>query len=139
MNEPKGHHISRRRSREEADRLVMEYEQSGLTRQAFCRQRGLSTAILDNYRKRRTFGPSQAQDAALATTSASTVFTFVPFELVERSSLNRQTADNGASLYVELARGRRIGVTAGFDAAVHRAWFSMGEQKLREFHQHAER
>jgi len=94
----------------------MEYEQSGLTRQAFCRQHVLSPATLDNYRKRRAFGRSQAQDAAPVPTSASPV-TFVPVELVEHSSLNRQTADNRANLYIELASGRRIGVTAGFDAA----------------------
>jgi hypothetical protein len=50
MNEPQVHRTSRRRSREEADRLVMEYEQSGLTRRAFCHRHGLSTATLDNYR-----------------------------------------------------------------------------------------
>ena len=38
----------RRRSREEADRLVLEYECSGMTREAFCRQHGLSAATLDN-------------------------------------------------------------------------------------------
>jgi hypothetical protein len=36
--------------------------------------------------------------------------------LVERSSPHRQTVDDGASLHIELASGRRIGVTAGFDA-----------------------
>jgi hypothetical protein len=113
MNEPQAHRTSRRRSREEADRLVVEYEQSGLTRQTFCCQHGLSPATLDNYRRRRAWGLSQAQDAAPVTTSGSTV-NFVPIELVERSSLNRQTADNCASLYIELASGRRIGVTADY-------------------------
>ena len=49
-------HVRRRRSREEADRLVVEYERSGMTREAFCRQQGLSAATLDNYRKRRRGG-----------------------------------------------------------------------------------
>ena len=42
----------RRRSRGEAERLVLDYERSGMTRVAFCRQHGLSAATLDNYRKR---------------------------------------------------------------------------------------
>jgi hypothetical protein len=104
-----------RRSREEADRLVMEYEQSGLTRRSFCHQHGLSVATLDNYRKRRACGPGRAPDGTAATTGTSTV-TFLPVELVERSSLSREVIDNGASLYIELVGGRRIGVTAGFDA-----------------------
>ena len=40
-------HRRRRISREEAKRLVGEYEASGLTRQAFCAGRGLSVAALD--------------------------------------------------------------------------------------------
>jgi hypothetical protein len=94
----------------------MEYEQSGLRRRIFCLQHGLSLATLDNYRRQRACGPSQAQDAAPGPTSAPAV-TFVPVELVERSPLHRQTAVDGASLHIELASGRRIGVTAGFDAA----------------------
>ena len=92
----------------------MEYEQSGLTRRVFCRQHGLSLATLDNYRRQRACGPGQAQDAACAPTSASAV-TFIPVELVERSSPHRPMADDGARLHIELAGGRRIAVTAGFD------------------------
>ena len=115
MNEPQVHRRSRRRSREEADRLVLEYEQSGLTRRLFCSEHGLSLATLDNYRRQCACSPGQALDAARALTSAPAV-TFVPVELVERSSPRRQTADDGASLHIELAGGRRIAVTAGFDA-----------------------
>jgi hypothetical protein len=42
----------RRRSRVEVEKLVAEYEASGLTRDAFCQQRGLSVAALDKYRRR---------------------------------------------------------------------------------------
>jgi hypothetical protein len=94
----------------------MEYEQSGLRRRIFCLQHGLSLATLDNYRKRRACGPSQAHDAATAPPSTPAV-TFVPVELVERSPMRRQWAVDGLSLHIELASGRRIGVTAGFDAA----------------------
>ena len=94
--------------------MVMEYEQSGLTRRAFCLQYGLSLATLDNYRKHQVRGLGQSQDAVPATIGASTV-KFVPVELVERSSLVSPMADNHASLFIELASGRHIGVTAGFD------------------------
>jgi len=116
MSEQQAHRTRRRRSREEADRLVMEFEQSGLTRRIFCRQHGLCVATLGNYRRQRAYGPGQAQDAAPAPTSCP-AFTFVPVELVERSSPHRQTADDVASLHIELAGKRRIAVTAGFDAA----------------------
>jgi transposase-like protein len=115
MSEAQKHHVRRRRSREEADRLVMEYEQSGLTRRIFCRQHGISLATLDNYRRRLACGSGQAPDAGPAPTIASAV-TFVPVELVERSSLHRKTADDGACLHIELAGGRRISVSSGFDA-----------------------
>lgn len=94
----------------------MEYEQSGLTRRLFCRQHGLSLATLDNYRRQRACGPGKAQDSTGDPTSPPAV-TLVPVELVERSPLHRQAVVNGASLHIELASGRRIGVTAGFDAA----------------------
>lgn len=42
----------RRRSREEAELLVLEYKRSGMTRGAFCSHHGLSAATLDKYRKR---------------------------------------------------------------------------------------
>lgn len=115
MNETRAHHPRRRRNREEADRLVMEYEQSGLARRTFCSQHGISLATLDNYRRQRAGSPGQVQDSAPTSTSSSAV-TFVPIELVERSSLHRQTAGNDAGIYIELVSGRRIAVTAGFDA-----------------------
>jgi transposase-like protein len=104
--------MRRRRSREEAAQLVLEYEQSGLTRQAFCRRHGLSLATLDNYRKRGTSADAAAPDGAASSHS----ITFVPLELVEQPALARQEARPGATLFVELAGGRRIGVVSGFDA-----------------------
>ena len=54
--------VRRRRSREAAERLVLEFAQSGLTRRDFCAQHGLSVAALDQYRKRcRTLEPSPKQ------------------------------------------------------------------------------
>ena len=116
MSEPQAHRTRRRRSREDADRLVMEYEQSGLTRRTFCRQHGLSLATLDKYRRQFACDPGHARASTPASMSAPAV-TFVPVELVERSSPHRQTANDGASLHIELVGGRRIAVTVGFDAA----------------------
>jgi len=116
MNETQEYRTRRRRGRAEADRLVMEFEQSGLPRRIFCRQHGLSLATLDNYRRQRACGPNQALDVAPNPTSNSAV-AFVPVELVERSPLHRQMAVDGANLHVELASGRRIAVMAGFDAS----------------------
>jgi len=110
MTEPQEHEVRRRRSRKEAARLVMEYEQSGLTRQAFCRQHGLSVTTLDNYRKR------SASDVVPDVAASSPKITFVPIELVEPPAVARPEARQGATLFVELARGRRIGVVSGFDA-----------------------
>ena len=116
MNESQAHRTRRRRSRVEADRLVSEFEQSGLTRRIFCRQHGLSLATLDNYRRQRASGPGQAQDSASAPISAPAC-PLVPVELVERSSPHRLMANDGANIHIELVGGRRIAVTAGFDAA----------------------
>ena len=44
--------VRRRRSRVEVEKLVVEYEASGLTRDGYCQQRGLSVAALDKYRRR---------------------------------------------------------------------------------------
>lgn len=112
MTEPQEHKVRRRRSREEAALLVLEYEQSGLTRRAFCRQHGLSLATLDNYRKRSASADAAAPDGAASSHS----ITFVPLELVEQPAVARQAARQGATLFVELAGGRRIGVASGFDA-----------------------
>ncbi len=112
MTEPQVQKVRRRRSREEAARLGLEYEQSGLTRQAFCRQYGLSVATLDNYRKRIGSADAAAPDGAASSHS----ITLVPLELVEQPTVARPETRQGATLFVELAGGRRIGVVSGFDA-----------------------
>jgi len=48
--------VRRRRSREETEQLVAEYEASGLRQVEFCRKQGLSLATLARYRKRQTQG-----------------------------------------------------------------------------------
>ena len=56
----------RRVSREEAKRLVGEYEASGLTRQAFCVGRGLSVAALDKYRRQHGEGTAGSEGRLVA-------------------------------------------------------------------------
>src|SRR5207302_5361341 len=53
MSEKQAGVVGRWRSRAEVDRLVAEFEASGLTRQEFCTKHGLSLVTLDRYRKRR--------------------------------------------------------------------------------------
>lgn len=90
-----------RLSREEAERLVREYEASGLTRQEFCHARGLNVAALDNYRRRHGHLVRRNEGRLLAVEVMS-----------ELSPSNSSKA-----LWVELANGRRIGVENGFDGA----------------------
>ena len=98
--------VRRRRSRVEAERIVAEFEASGLTRQAFCSQRGLSVTALDKYRRRR-------HDR-----SPSRPVPMIPVQLCSRiPEVSSQDAEGGgALLLVELRSGRRIEVRRGFDA-----------------------
>ena len=100
MSESVGVSARRRRSRIEAERLVLEFKQSGQTRNAFCAQHGLSVAALDKYRRR--------PPATLPGRER-----LLPVELApdQTSALKPNSA-----LWVELAGGRRIGVEIGFDA-----------------------
>jgi hypothetical protein len=99
----------RRRSRSEALRLAFEYEQSGLTRQAFCQQHDLSRASLDNYRKLS----SKHSDAKQASTAD---LDLVPVELIDCVS-PAQPQGSDAGIFLVLSKGRRISITTGFDAA----------------------
>ena len=91
---------------------MVKFEQSGLTRPSFCRQHGFSPATVHNYRKRHSCGAGEKRAFGSSTASA---IPFVPVELV--APPHRRETGNGASIFVELACGSRIAVTAGFDAA----------------------
>ena len=89
----------RHRSQAEAERLVRDFEQSGLSRKAFCTARGVALHTLDYYRHRdRARRPVAGAEQLVAV------------ELIE------PTAACGG-LRVELANGRRVVVEAGFDAS----------------------
>ena len=103
----------RRLSREEAQRLVREYESSELTRQAFCAERGVSVAALDKYRRQYRSG-SQVSGAGR----------LVSVEVMPGTSAN----NSSGALWVELANGRRIGLGSGFDTAALERLLSVLEQ-----------
>jgi hypothetical protein len=105
--------VRRRRSRAEAEKLVAEFESSGLTRKAFCAGRGLTVAALDSYRR-------QARPSAPGR--------MVPLEVLPVISALSAEQGRGDGLWLELANGRRIGVGSGFDATVLRRLLEVVEQ-----------
>ena len=88
----------RRRSQAEAASLVRDFEQSGLSRKAFCSARGIALHTLDYYRARQR--PRRATPVAQE---------LLPVDLIGASAVN-------GCLRVELANRRRIVVDSGFDA-----------------------
>ena len=96
--------VQRRRSRTEVERLVAEFEGSGLSRTAFCQQNRLSWSTLVRHQRRqqRTAGETTSGKRWLA---------------VEVSGATAVAVDGGASgLAVLLRGGCRIEVGRGFDA-----------------------
>ena len=90
----------RRRSRAEAEQLVVEYEAGEMSREEFCRKHGLALSTLARYQRRRE--PGQEEGAGPSRWLA-----------VELSGAH----PTGASgLAVVLTGGRRIEVGRGFDA-----------------------
>ena len=92
---------SGRRSRSEADRLVLAFQQSGMTRIAFCRAKGISAHTLDYYRRMRQMKPEGRK--------------LLPVEIVGASLVG---VSQSAPLRVELSNGRRIVVEEGFSASL---------------------
>lgn len=93
----------RRRSRQEVDQLVAEYESSGLSRQEFCQERGVGLSTLDRYRTRRKRQAPAGSNALLAV------------EVSGRAPL--PLAGTGSALVAVLRGGRRIEVGRGFDTS----------------------
>ena len=98
----------RRRSRAEAERLVCEFNQSGLRRKEFCAAHGLSVHTLDAWRKRIAGSGSDEK--------------IVPVEIVEdraapKGSMRTGSVERNGQFRVVLAHGLRIEVDPGFDAA----------------------
>jgi hypothetical protein len=98
-----GRQHRRHRSRAEADRLAAEYEASGLSREAFCRQKDMPlktlARYLTRYRKQQAGGGEPPR--------------WIPVEIAGQP---RQ----GSELSVLLSGGRRIEVKRGFDVGTLR-------------------
>ena len=92
--------IGHRRSQAEAESLVRDFEQSGLSRKAFCSAYGVGLHTLDYYRHRKR-----------ARRVATVAGDLLPVDLIGATPPS-------SGLRVELANGRRIIVDAGFDVSV---------------------
>jgi transposase-like protein len=92
----------RRRSRAEIERLVADYESSGLGRAEFCRKHRLSLSTLARYRKGRAEADRAPKSRWLAVE-------------VSGSDAASETGAN-SGLTVALTGGRRIEIGRGFDA-----------------------
>ena len=101
MHEEKVCVVGRRRSRQEVEQVVAEYESSGLSRIEFCRERGLGLSTLGRYRSRRERQAPTGRNALLAV------------EVSGRAPA--PIATTGSALAVVLRGGRRIEVGRGFD------------------------
>ena len=100
--------VQRRWSRAEADRLVQEFEQSGMGRKDFSVLHGLCVHTLDAWRKR--IAQSKTQER------------LVPVEIVEDDAVHRSatrgpSVGQGGRFRIVLSQGLRIEVEPGFDAA----------------------
>jgi hypothetical protein len=102
MSEEQVQSARRRRSGAEVEKLVAEFETSGLRRTEFCRTRGLSLSTLNRYCKRR---PAQSETAAVSRWVA-----------VELSGPNPATGSGGSSgLALMLSSGHQIEIGRSFD------------------------
>jgi transposase-like protein len=102
-----------RRSRAEVAQIVSSYWRSGLNRSQFCRQHGLSLSTLNRYCHHA--GHREALPSASMSKPLSAVeLPLARVEFVEKSAMQMEQHER---LLVELANGRRIAVSSGFDAA----------------------
>src|SRR5947208_14451550 len=97
----------RRRSQAEVERLVAEYEASGLGRQAFCNKHGLSLSTLNRHRKRHQTASEPAETSR-----------WVAAEWSDREQAAASQPDS--ELSVLLASGRRSELRGGFGTEVLR-------------------
>ena len=114
---------NRRRSRAAGERLVTEFQQSGLGRKAFCATHGLSVHTLDAWRRR-----------VAVTVSHENI---LPVEIVENRTARkdaRQVAsvERNGQFRIVLAAGLCIEVEPGFDAvALRRLIVALDHEELR--------
>lgn len=108
MTEEQGAVVKRRRTGSEIEQIVREFKNSGLNRSQFCRRQGLTMGVLNRYLRRLqvSCGSGESGDGLVAVELAG----------------QKLSADRAGScgLAVVLAKGRRIAVSAGFDASTLR-------------------
>jgi hypothetical protein len=102
MYEQQACEVRRRRSRQEVEQLVAEFESSGLNRSEFCRERGLALSTLARYRRGRKQQTPAGSNTLLAVEVSGRVV--------------GPTAATCSALAVVLRGGRRVEVGRGFDA-----------------------
>ena len=103
MTEEQGTVVKRRRTAAEIEQIVREFKNSGLNRSQFCRQQDLTLGVLNRYlRLLATSGSGGSGDGLVAVEVAD----------------QKLSAEGGGScgLAVVLGKGRRIAVSAGFNA-----------------------
>ena len=105
MNAKQPEGVRRRRTRAEVEKLVAECEASGLGRQEFCQQHGLSLSTLSRHRK----GKRLRMESATANR-------LLPVEVSEAKQPDARQPRG--ELLVWLSSGRRIEVRGGFDSKV---------------------
>ena len=105
MNETQKVQLRRRRSQEEINRLVVEYETSGTRVSDFCRNHRLKPSVLHRHLKRRRLGKVESREGKR----------LVPVALV--GTKRHADTPRGCALEVVLSRGRRIEVRADFDSS----------------------
>ena len=125
MNEEQVCAVQRRRSRQEVQQVVAEYESSGLSRMEFCRERGVALSTLGRYRSRQERQKAAGSNALLAvelsgrppaSVAAAGSNALLAVEVCGRAPA--PIAANGSALAVVLRSGRRIEVGRGFDTGV---------------------
>ena len=102
-----------RRRRAEVAQIAASYAQSGLSRSEFCRQHDLSLSTLSRYCPHARHRDALPR-ASMSKSLSAVELPLARVEFVEKSATHTEQHD---PLLVELAGGRRIAVSAGFDAA----------------------
>ena len=117
-------HSRPRRSRAEVAQIVSSYPQSGLSRSEFCRQHGLSLSSLNRHCQH-----ARHRDALRSASMSRPVSKVeLPLARVEFVAQSATHIEQHEPLLVELAGGRRIAVSAGFDAATLTGLIAVLEQ-----------
>jgi len=104
-------HRRHRRSRVEVAQIAASYTQSGLSRSQFCHQHGLSLSTLNKYCQH-----PRHRDALPAASSKALSGVELPLARVEFVEKSATHTEKHEPLLVEVAGGRRIAVSSGFDA-----------------------